>query len=224
MTKTYQPLIVLIHGLWMTGMEMSLLSHRLGRHGFRTVRFSYASRTAGVETHAERLLKFIHSLGGDVHVVCHSLGGIVLCHMVHTHAHSLCSRCRVVFLGSPLAGSTLVRERATWWPLRHATAMSRDGLMQGCPAGCCKLEAGMIAGSINIGLGMFFLKGHLPADGLVANKDTCVPWLKEHVTIRANHIGLLFSSEAAKLTAQFLKKGTFSPRRSTETDEWRQGD
>ncbi len=77
----------------------------------------------------------------------------------------------------------------------------------------------MIAGSINIGLGMFFLKDHLPADGLVALKDTRVPWIKEHVTIRTNHIGLLFSSEAARLTAQFLRKGTFLPRCSPETDE-----
>ncbi len=219
MTKTRQPLIVLIHGLWMTGMEMSLLAHRLRRYGFYTVHFSYASRKAGVKTHAERLLNFIQFYGSHVHVVCHSLGGIVLCHMVHAHTHSLSSQCRVMFLGSPLAGSTVVRERATWWPLHHATAMSRDALMQGCPAGCCKLEAGMIAGSINIGLGMFFLKGHLPADGLVAHKDTCVPWIKEHVTIKANHIGLLFSSEAARFTAQFLKKGTFSPKCSPGTNE-----
>jgi hypothetical protein len=60
----------------------------------------------------------------------------------------------------------------------------------------------MIAGDVNIGIGMFFLDG--PADGMVAISDTKARWLEHHVTVRCSHVGLLFSKEVAALCLDFL--------------------
>ncbi len=212
MNKQKQTITVLIHGLWMTGMEMSLMALRLRRRGFPTYQFRYASRKAAVETNALRLARFASNLPSDstVNFVCHSLGGIVLCHMLANHSDSIAGEVgRVVLLGSPVNGSSFARMAAGWKTARYAAGESLHALVRGCPPCCTTVQAGMIAGTVNLGMGMFSLGRSLPADGLVALKDTRADWLRDHVTVNTNHIGLLFSVESAKLVANFLKSGTF---------------
>jgi pimeloyl-ACP methyl ester carboxylesterase len=195
----------------MTGMEMTLLGLRLRNQGFTTLRFHYDSRRVPVETNAERLARFTNSLpsGTVVHFVCHSLGGLVLCRTLGSYADSLsCKIGRIVLLGSPVNGSTVARRTIRWKIAHYAAGKSLHTLACGCPPSC-SIEAGMLAGSVNLGIGMFFLNSHLPADGLVALEDTRADWITEHVMIRTNHIGLLLSATAAKFAGNFLKNGTF---------------
>ena len=203
-------LTVLIHGLWMTGLEMSLLAMRLERQGFQTCRFRYSSRRDSVETNATKLAQFICDLSADiVHFVCHSLGGIVLCHMLARDLSQAPSMGRVVLLGSPVNGSSIARRASNWNIARYAAGKSLYPLARGCPPCCEKIQAGMITGSVNIGMGMFFLQGNLPADGLVTCEDTMADWIKEREAVKTNHIGLLFSDRVAALTGRFLRYSTF---------------
>ena len=207
-----QNITLLIHGLWMTGLEMSLMALRLRRLGLKTCRFHYASRKAPFETNVRRLAEFTCNLEADgVNFVCHSLGGIILCHMLHKHVDSLtCKPCRVVLLGSPVNGSVVARKAAKWKMAQLAVGESLQALVRGCPSCCRTVETGMIAGTVNFGMGMFFLNGRLPADGLVALEDTRADWIREHAMVRTTHMGLLFSEKAAKLACNFLKTGTFA--------------
>jgi hypothetical protein len=211
-TGSQQYVTLLIHGLWMTGLEMSLMALRLRRLGLNTCRFHYASRKASLETNIRSLVEFTCNIEADgVNFVCHSLGGIILCHMLHKHANSLtCRPCRVVLLGSPVNGSVVARKAAKWKMAQFAVGESLQALVSGCPSCCRTVETGMIAGTVNVGMGMFFLNGHLPADGLVALEDTRADWIREHAMVRTTHMGLLFSAKAAKLAYNFLKTGTFA--------------
>ena len=97
-------MVVLIHGLWMTGLEMVLLEKRLQRDGFRTCRFSYRTMKDNIEKSAGELFQFVEGLGESrVHFVCHSLGGLVLNRMMTSN--SVEWQGRAVLLGSPLAGN-----------------------------------------------------------------------------------------------------------------------
>jgi len=202
---------ILIHGLWMTGIEMSLLAWRLERQGFQTRRFRYASRRDSVETNAHRLAQYSCNISSDtVNFVCHSLGGLVLCHMLARDLFPASSMKRIVLLGSPVNGSSIARRASKWAFARFAAGKSLYPLAGGCPPCCDMIQAGMITGSVNVGLGMFFLRGHEPADGLVSLEDTMSDWITDQITLKTNHIGLLFSARAARLAGRFLANGAFA--------------
>jgi pimeloyl-ACP methyl ester carboxylesterase len=75
--------IVLIHGLWMTGAEMRVLGGRLEESGFRVRYFRYRSWRGGLAQAADALRDFVEATEGKrVHLVGHSLGGIVIAKML----------------------------------------------------------------------------------------------------------------------------------------------
>ncbi|MEO5367482.1 MAG: hypothetical protein H7831_14250 [Magnetococcus sp. WYHC-3] len=100
--------VVLVHGLYMNGMEMTWLGRQLARSGFEPVRFRYASVHATIQDNAAQLARFMSARGiGSADLVCHSLGGLVALAMLEQGM--LPPARRVVALGSPLAGSALAR-------------------------------------------------------------------------------------------------------------------
>lgn len=76
--------VVFVHGLWMTGLEMSLLRARVARAGFGTARFHYRSTAGPLADHAARLAAILRTRG-RVHVVAHSMGGLVTLAMLRDH-------------------------------------------------------------------------------------------------------------------------------------------
>ncbi|MDD5763186.1 MAG: alpha/beta hydrolase, partial [bacterium] len=75
--------VVLIHGLWMTGTEMRVLGGRLEESGFRVRYFRYRSWRGGLAQAAGALREFVEATEGErVHLVGHSLGGVVIARML----------------------------------------------------------------------------------------------------------------------------------------------
>ena len=74
--------VVLVHGIWVNGLEQSLLRHRLRRCGYDCRQFSYHSLLRTPAQNAERLQAVLQKIDADVvHFVAHSLGGVVLHHL-----------------------------------------------------------------------------------------------------------------------------------------------
>ena len=93
----------------MRGASMAVLRRRLEAHGFGFHDFSYSSVTASLATNAAALAQFIERVPGDtVHLVGHSLGGVLACAMLETCMPKRIER--IVCLGSPLKGSLV-------WPI-----------------------------------------------------------------------------------------------------------
>src|SRR5215471_13227018 len=73
--------IVIVHGLWMTGMVFALQRAQLVRRGYRVRTFSYPSLRLGLDEIAAQLSRFIATMPAPgVHLVGHSLGGLVVMH------------------------------------------------------------------------------------------------------------------------------------------------
>ena len=74
--------VILVHGLWMTGLEFGVLRQRLQtRHGFDVHVFSYPSMHGNVDEIVAELAEFAHERAastGRVHLVGHSLGGAIV--------------------------------------------------------------------------------------------------------------------------------------------------
>ena len=100
-----EEVVVLIHGLFMSGREMALLRRQLTVAGFSTRQFSYPSVRVSPAVAARMLGDFVAGIEAPVvHYVAHSLGGLVLRHFLHGHSDEG-DRGRVVILATPHQGS-----------------------------------------------------------------------------------------------------------------------
>jgi len=195
----------------MTGVDSFVFRDRLTRAGFDPSMFHYHSSKSTLEEITAALAARVRECGPRVHVVGHSLGGVIALETFERFPDLPPGR--VMLLGAPVRGARaaqtlaryafgqavlgsfaiaqLARERERRWE------QSRD--------------LGLIAGSRSIGLGRFFARLPQPNDGTVAVDETLLPGAAAHRIHDASHIGMLFSRAVADSTCYFLEHGSFEP-------------
>jgi pimeloyl-ACP methyl ester carboxylesterase len=205
--------VVTVHGLWMHVGSMVVLQHRLESRSFRVRAFGYPSVTHTLEENAAALHEFIERVpGGTVHLLAHSLGGVLIRTMLE---HSIPRRLgRVVMLGSPLRGSRIGARTARLPGGRRIVGRSIVDLNErgGFPDWVAGVPAGCIAGRLPLGAG-WLVGGFLEAnDGTVAVAETRVPGLADHVVLPVSHFALLWSKRVSQQAQYFLEHGRFLHR------------
>ena len=202
--------VVLLHGIWMPALVMGLLAKRLRRCGYRTVVFGYPSLTQSLENNAEQLAGFIREQGdATVHLVGHSLGGLVILQALQKHPDLVTGR--IVLLGSPVRGSVVARRLNCYRGLRRILGRSAHRCLLGDgPGWNGHLPLGVIAGTLSVGTGQII--GGLVGenDGMVAVDETRLKHASGAVQVHATHTGLLVSREVANEVCSFLRDGHFS--------------
>jgi pimeloyl-ACP methyl ester carboxylesterase len=201
--------VVFVHGVWMSGLEMGLLRRRVAACGYAIHVFRYPSILATPAENARRLAAFLDALDADViHLVAHSLGGLVLCQLFHDFPDQRPGR--VVMLGTPLRGSELARKLSRFvgsrWLLGRAGI---GGLLGDGPGWPRSRPLAMIAGSRGVlGMGLLVL-GRIPQpnDGTVAVVETEGPAVTEHLTVPYGHFGMLFARPVADAVCRYLRAG-----------------
>ena len=202
----------------MIGFTLSALAGRLREAGFQTENFEYSSVQGGPEGAAERLRERMRVHAGEVvHLLGHSLGGLVALHAVDTREPLPAGR--VVCLGSPLTGSASARELDQHAGLNWMLGRSRDMLRSGFDEWTGPREVGVIAGTKSMGLGSLLGTLPLPHDGTVSVAETRLPGITDHCSLPVTHSGMVLSSEVAAQSVAFLRHGRFSvsdqPKRQT---------
>ena len=208
MTET----VVFVHGLYMIGLELTLLRQRVGQAGFETRQFSYRSLSRGPEQNARALGLYLQALPADrLHVVAHSLGGLVVLRMFEQGVKLPPGR--VVFMGSPVRGSRFARylgELGLGWTIGRSgpEALAAEHQARWTEA----RDLGVIAGTHEFRINPLNPKLPSPHDGIVAVEETHIEGAKDSVTIASNHTGMLFRRELAEQVTQFLESGSFRHR------------
>lgn len=197
--------VVLIPGLWVPAVVMTLLAARLGRSGYVTRRFGYPGR-APLEANIERLTRFID--GRTVHLVGHSLGGVLIYDMLARHPQIASGN--VVLLGAPVRGCYAGR--------RFGSHSFGRWCLGACAARWQEREArwqrperlGVIAGTLPLGFGQAF--GSLPGDndGVVCVDETTVEGMSERALVHTGHSLLSVSARVGALVERFLRAGRFA--------------
>jgi pimeloyl-ACP methyl ester carboxylesterase len=195
----------------MNGLESFLLRDRLKSAGFAPAVFRYPSLHASLAQVTAALAARLRAAGDAVHVVAHSLGGLVALETLQESRDLPPGR--VVLLGSPVQGSRAARAIAGWslgpqllGSLAIAElARAHDRRWSGTH------EIGLIAGSRSAGLGRVFADLPQPNDGTVCVDETDLPGAAARVVLDVSHTGMLLSQAVAAATSRFLAHGSFEP-------------
>jgi len=203
--------VILVHGIWMSGLELGLLAWRLRRWGFRTRLFRYPSLRRPPADNAVRLIERVRRQGDTtVHLIGHSLGGLVILHALQREPELIGGR--VVLLGSPVNGSRIAQRLVAHRILRWLIGRSGpQGLLGDGPAWCGTQPPGVIAGTRPFGVGRLLGGFDGTNDGTVALSETRLDGAQASLSFPTTHFGLLFSRPAARAVCAFLRTGGFTP-------------
>ena len=217
MEKTF-----LVHGLWMSGYACLYWQRALRDAGMDSVVYSYPTVFNRMDQNAERLFRTIRrsaTATERVNLVGHSMGGMVILHMLRRHGHEFGQNGlppigRVVLCGSPINGSHAARTVRSWpvfgrvlghsildWP-----GISRTEL----PA---HVEVGVIAGTRNLGFGRMVKSLPQPSDGTVSLSETELRGGEtDRVCMNISHAEMLVAPAVGTQIVHFLQNGRFLHR------------
>ena len=208
--------LVLLHGLGRTSRSMRGLAAEGSRRGYEVANLSYRSRHAGVLAHAEQIGAALSAMTTTepLHVVTHSMGGIVLRAAVASGWLPAERVGRVVMLAPPNGGSELAewlcRSRIFQLAVGPAGPQLRTGA--GGIAGtlpAVPFELGVIAGITRRAL----LAASLfpgPNDGKVSVERARVAGMRDFLVVPSGHTFMMHSPEVIKQVFNFLAAGSFA--------------
>lgn len=193
-------LVVLLHGMGRSRGSMWWAARSLRRRGYQVVNRGYASFARRIEELAVDLRGDLVLLAeregvSRIHIVTHSLGGIVA--RAALAAGPVRKVGRIVMLAPPNRGSTIARLlRWSPWPWPRPLAQlgdHPDSFVRAIPR-IDGVEVGVIAGAF---------------DGKVDVEQTHLDGESDHVVVPAVHSFLPMRSDVLRQTAAFLRDGRF---------------
>jgi pimeloyl-ACP methyl ester carboxylesterase len=206
------PVIILVHGLWMSGFQLGVLKRHIEAvSAFRVVPFSYPTVRGAMAHHVRSLIDFARAQQADeLHFVGHSLGSLVILRALETTDDLPPGR--AVLLGPPCQGSRAAQgvARLPFGRIILGSAIQEECIVCSSHAWSGRREIGVIAGSLRFGLGRLFAELSSDHDGTVLVEETRLPGAKDHIVLHTSHTAMLFSKEVAKQAAAFLREGKFS--------------
>jgi pimeloyl-ACP methyl ester carboxylesterase len=208
-TQSSTSAVVLLHGLWTSAWHMTLMRKHFDETGFATYLFDYRTVQDSPEESASKLAELVAGIREPVlHLVGHSLGGIVIRHFLHLQADPRTAR--VVTLGTPHQPSLTARAFKANPLGRFVLGKALDkGLLGPLPEWDQRHELGSIAGSMSMGGGRLFARLPTPNDGSVLVEETRLVGMADHIVLAVSHTGLLLSPNVALQAIHFLRQGRF---------------
>jgi pimeloyl-ACP methyl ester carboxylesterase len=206
--------VVLLHGMAQTPLSMVPLGHDLRREGYVVHNIGYPTRPYDVGELARRYLAPVVKAAGDgapVHLVTHSLGGIIARQYLQTA--SLPPGSRIVMLAPPNHGSEVADFVRNWTPYRwlmgavgQQLVTTADGIVH--RLGPVDTEVGIIAGNRTIQPWFSWL---IPGqdDGAVSVASARLEGMRDFIVVSGSHTFMVVKREVRAQVVYFLRHGRF---------------
>jgi len=206
--------VVVLHGLWRSGFAMRKVVDHLDEAGYHTVNLSYPSHRKSIrdivrEEVPQAVADCRNTGARKIHMVGHSMGGIVA--RAYLQDHALPAGSRLVLISSPNQGAELSdawRENFLfdWVSGPAGRELATDGLVtQLRPV---PYEIGVIAGDEGWAL---WSPDELPSpnDGTVSVSSTRLPEMKDFLLVHQNHVSIRYDDTVFRQVVHFLRDGLF---------------
>ena len=196
--------VVLVHGLGVPAAMMRLMQRRFEKAGYRTHNFGYASTRGRIDDHAQRLRAKLHDLARDaaigrLHVVTHSLGGVVARTALLQHPPGIG---RVVMLAPPNRGSPVATALYRRWPKLARLVSVVEDLSEHEGSWINKL--GSPAPHVEVGI---ISATH---DWIVPATHNPMPGITDQVTLRSLHGPMVWHRHIFEQSLHFIRHGRFA--------------
>ncbi len=201
--------IIILHGLFMHGIVMQPLSHKLENLGYETEVLTYNT----VAINEERIFSSIdHALSDSMPniLVGHSLGGLMIKNYLRLRQPSLKAVSHVVAIGSPIKGASIVS---------RIQELGMDVILGNSPSfGLNQHEGewhfvqklGSIAGTLPIGVRpLLLMDTKTTSDGTVTVDETKIEGMTDHIEIKSSHTSLIYSSQVPQQIDHFIRNDRF---------------
>jgi triacylglycerol lipase len=210
--------VVVLHGLIVNKYFMSGICSHLEKEGYTVHSMSYPTRAKTFEKLLDdHVAPFINSVPAKkIDFVVHSMGGIMV--RMYALKYGVKRIRRVVMIGTPNKGSQVadfVSDMPAFkWYLGEAgksLGTTGDGVHARLPA--VNFECGVIAGDnhwFRLARNAMVPDLPKPNDGVVSVESTKVAGMKEHTVISGDHSQMVWMPSVWKMSAAFLKNGTFT--------------
>ncbi|NIM01837.1 MAG: alpha/beta hydrolase [Acidobacteria bacterium] len=197
--------VLLLHGMGRTRGSLRNAARRLEALGWHTRRVGYPSLTRPIERLAEHVAEKIRGETARLHFVTHSLGGLVLRRLLHSHRPVNLGR--VVMLAPPNRGSRLARRLSRVGrvvPAVRQLALSEEELAR--LLGPIDFELLVVAGTR--GVGPLRWLDTTASDGIVTVDETFAGRFGDTFVVRRGHTFIMNSPEVLARIDQFLREGS----------------
>ncbi|MBI4357192.1 MAG: alpha/beta fold hydrolase [Gammaproteobacteria bacterium] len=215
MSSNNSECVVLLHGLAMPTATFRPLEQFLKRGGYQTFNLPYPSRQYPIATLATQYvapkLREVSQKATKIHVVTHSLGGIVIRFLMQET--DIPPLERVIMLAPPHQGSQMAdwlsqSSFMRWFlgPVLAELTTAPDAFVN--QLGPVKGDVGILIGNRSLipFSGYIF---HAPNDGLVRVDHAKVEGMKDFRVYPTTHATIVFNGDIWKQIAYFLKQGCF---------------
>lgn len=210
----YRDGAILLHGLGRTSASMAPLARALRRDGLSVLNLDHPTRRAGIAALADHVeaasARWRVDGTGSLHLVGHSLGGLVARAWIARHRPERLGR--VVLLGSPSGGSEIADRLVGFAPYRWifgpaGAKLTTDDAARDELLGVPDYPLGIIAGTRSLDPLSWALLPK-PNDGKVTVARTMVPGAT-HLTLPVSHTLMMRAPAVIAATSRFLRDGRF---------------